>query len=227
VGSATKGRMKSLYNLMYDYAVESGILDDNKARNFTIKGLQKKIMSERNSKKPFSFEDEQVIWNNVNYGFSKMVLIGIYSGWRPQELATLKRENIDWEKETMFGGMKTEAGTDRTVPMHPKVKDFIKFYYEQSEGLEYLFNDFEGQQGTYMTYDKYRGRFKKVMERCGLEGYTPHCTRYTFVTKAKEVHVDEYAIKMMVGHEISDITEKVYTKRDTVKFLKEEILKIK
>ncbi len=32
---------------------------------------------------------------------------------------------------------------------------------------------------------------------------------------------------MMVGHEITDITELVYTKRDNVNFLKEEILKIK
>lgn len=31
----------------------------------------------------------------------------------------------------------------------------------------------------------------------------------------------------MVGHEISEITERVYTKRDTVKFLKEEIINIK
>ena len=30
----------------------------------------------------------------------------------------------------------------------------------------------------------------------------------------KKYKVDEYAIKYMVGHEIQDITEKVYTKRD-------------
>jgi len=30
----------------------------------------------------------------------------------------------------------------------------------------------------------------------------------------------------MAGHEISDITEKVYMHRDTVKFLKDEIAKI-
>jgi integrase len=93
--------------------------------------------------------------------------------------------------------------------------------------MENLFNDMEGQQGTSMTYDKYRGRFIKVMTRCGLKEYTPHCTRYTFITKAKESHVDQYAIKMMVGHEISDITERVYTKRDNLKFLTGELLKIK
>jgi hypothetical protein len=32
---------------------------------------------------------------------------------------------------------------------------------------------------------------------------------------------------MMAGHEITDITERVYTKRDIIPFLKEEIMKIK
>ena len=43
---------------------------------------------------------------------------------------------------------------------------------------------------------------------------------------AKKAGVDEYAIKYMVGHKISDITEKVYTQRE-FDWLKEEIEKIK
>lgn len=227
VGPATKGRMKSLYNLMYDYAVESEIVDVNTARNFTMKGLLKQIEKEKKIKKTFSEDDEKILWDNQDYGFAKMILIAIYSGWRPQELAILKRDNIDLENDIMIGGLKTEAGTDRIVPIHPKIKDLVKYYYEQSEGQEYLFNDFEGQQGTYMTYDKYRGRFKKVMSKCQLEGYTPHCTRHTFITKAKNCNVDEYALKLIVGHEIRDITEKVYTHRDIESFIKQEMLKIK
>lgn len=47
-----------------------------------------------------------------------------------------------------------------------------------------------------------------------------------FVTMAKKYQVDEYAIKYIVGHAITDITEKVYTERD-VEWLKEEMKKIK
>jgi len=46
-----------------------------------------------------------------------------------------------------------------------------------------------------------------------------------FVTMAKKYGVDEYAIKYMVGHKISDITEKVYTQRE-YEWLKTEIEKI-
>ena len=37
----------------------------------------------------------------------------------------------------------------------------------------------------------------------------------------KKYEVDEYAIKHMVGHSITDITEKVYTKREIDWFRKE------
>lgn len=227
VGPSTKGRMKSLYNLMYDYACESEIVKINTARNFSMKGLMKEIEKNHVSKIPFSQTDEDILWENVDYGFTKMILIGIYTGWRPQELAIIERNNVDIINWTMFGGMKTQAGTDRIVPIHDKIKDLVLNYYEQSKGCKMLFNDFTGQQGTHMTYDKYRGRFIKVMTRCRLSGYTPHCTRYTFISKAKKYNVDQYAIKMIVGHEISDITEKVYTVRESdLEFMRTELSKI-
>ena len=45
------------------------------------------------------------------------------------------------------------------------------------------------------------------------------------ITIAKASGVDEYAIKRLVGHSISDITEKVYTDRD-LSWLRREIGKI-
>ena len=42
---------------------------------------------------------------------------------------------------------------------------------------------------------------------------------------AKKYKLDEYAIKRIVGHAISDITESVYTERD-IEWLHEEISKI-
>lgn len=77
-----------------------------------------------------------------------------------------------------------------------------------------------------LTYDKYRGRFKKVMEYNELSGFSPHYTRHTFITIAKDAGVNEYAIKMICGHEISDITEGIYTHRGK-DFLHKEIKKIK
>ena len=89
---------------------------------------------------------------------------------------------------------------------------------------EYLFNDVNGQQGTHMTYDKYHKRFQKVMDRLKMK-HRPHETRHVFITKAKSCGIDEYILKLIVGHTIEDITEKVYTHR-TMEQLKSEMKKI-
>lgn len=155
-----------------------------------------------------------------------MILIGIYNGWRPQELAILKIKDVDLEAGTMTGGLKTDAGKNRIVPIHSAIKPLIENRMEEAASMksEYLFNDANGQQGTYITYDKYRKRFKKAMDRLKFK-HRPHETRHTFISKAKASHMDEYILKLIVGHAIKDITEKVYTHR-TIEQLKNEIEKI-
>lgn len=78
-----------------------------------------------------------------------------------------------------------------------------------------------------LTYDRYQKGFIKVRDELKLNPlHRPHDGRTHFVTAAKKCGVDEYAIKYMVGHAISDITEKVYTKRE-LDWMREELEKIK
>lgn len=60
----------------------------------------------------------------------------------------------------------------------------------------------------------------------GIEGHKPHDPRKTFVTMCKMAGVDEYAVKYMVGHTISDITESIYTDR-SVDWLAKELAKVR
>lgn len=224
-----KTRIKSLFNLMFDYAMEHDIVTKNYARLFSLDDeIVKQKNIDKKEKVPFSDEEVKVLWDNVNkVPFVDMLLIGIYSGWRPQELATMKIENIDRDKNTMFGGMKTSAGENRYVPIHPLIKDLVQNRYDEAKRLQsdYLFNDQDGQQGTTMTYDKYRRRFEKVISRLKLDNHTPHETRHTFITKAKKYGIDEYVLKLIVGHSIEDVTEKIYTHRE-IEELHREIEKI-
>ena len=226
--AGTKARMKSMFNLMFDWAYARDIVDKNYARAFDV-GKEIREQQKRDKRKniPFSQEEVNILWENINkIEYEDMVLIGIFSGWRPQELSILRVEDIDLEEEVMFGGLKTDAGKNRCVPINPRIKDLIVNRYNEAKEMksEYLFNDVNGQQGTHMTYDKYRGRFNKVMKRLGMEHH-PHETRHTFITKAKKVGVDEYILKRIVGHSIPDITENVYTHREFEE-LREEMNKI-
>ena len=72
-------------------------------------------------------------------------------------------------------------------------------------------------------------RFNKVMSLLNFrKEITPHYTRHTFITKAKsrKVNMNDNILKLIVGHDIGDLTEHVYTHRE-IEDLKEEMNKIK
>lgn len=232
--ASTKGRIKSMFNLMLDYALEYEIVDKNYARTFNISD---DIINEQKEAVrghiPFTPEEMQTLWDNVHtLQYVDVILIQCYSGWRPQELGLLELKNIDLDNWTFTGGMKTDAGTNRTVPIHSKIKELVKNKYHEAESLgsEYLINCTDThthRSSLKFTYDKYQKRFTKIRDFLKLNSaHRPHDGRMQFVTMAKNSGVDEYAIKYMVGHAITDITERVYTKRDP-DWLRTEIEKIK
>ena len=127
--------------------------------------------------------------------------------------------------------MKTDAGTGRTVPIHPHIRELVQKNYNQAVklGSPYLINYVNcdsRNNSTVLTYPRYQKGFARLREELQLNpGHRPHDGRKHFVTMAKKYGVDEYAIKYMVGHKISDITEKVYTQRE-FSWLEKEIAKI-
>lgn len=229
-----KSRIKSMFNLMLDYALEYEIVDRNYARTFNISDdiVQEKEKAKRGHI-PFTEDEMQTLWDNVGtMKYIDIILIQCYSGWRPQELGLIRLENVDLENWTFMGGMKTEAGRDRVVPIHPKIRHLITAKYKEAEelGSEYLINCTDAmthRSGLMFTYDKYQKRFIKVRDRLDLNPqHRAHDGRMQFVTTAKKYGVDEYAIKYMVGHAITDITERVYTQRE-IDWLTQEMKKIK
>lgn len=232
--AGVKSRIKSMFNLMLDFAVEYEIVDKNYARTFDVSD---DIVQEREQAKrghiPFTDDEMTTLWKNVDTKkYVDVVLIQCYSGWRPGELGSLELDKVDLKNWTFIGGMKTKAGTNRLVPIHTKIRPLIKKKYQEAEALgsKYLINCTDSathRNSLKLTYDKYQQRFTKIKNELNLNpNHRAHDGRKHFVTMAKKYNVDEYAIKYIVGHEISDITEKVYTQRET-EWLKSEIEKIK
>ena len=229
-----KGRIKSMFNLMLDYAVEYEIVDRNYARTFDLsKEVTKEAEASKRDHIPFTDDEMNIIWNNLgSVDFVDVLLIQCYSGWRPQELGLIELANVDLENHTYIGGMKTEAGTNRVVPIHSRIYPLVKARYEEAVqlGSKYLINCTDAHTSRsclQLTYEKYRQRFMKIVNRLSLNPeHRAHDPRKQFVTMAKKAKVDEYAIKYIVGHVINDVTEKVYTQRE-IQWLKDEIEKIK
>lgn len=222
-------KIKVVLNMMYDYAVEYDLVERNYPRSFSIPS---KISKEASSvkKEHIAYTDEEMnkLWANVEtISGVDMLLIQCYSGWRPNELLNLKLRDIDLKNRTMIGGMKTDAGRDRTVPIHSKILSLVQRRYESSSstGSEYLFVT-PTRQAKY-TYTSYHRMFTHMLNLLSLNtDHRPHDGRKQFVTMAKNCRVDEYAIKYIIGHTIQDITESTYTHRE-VSWLASEIEKIK
>lgn len=230
----TKTKIKSLFNLMLDYAVEYELADKNYARTFNLSDdIIKDVKEEKKDHIDFTDEEMKKLWNHLyDTEYVDVVLIQCYSGWRPQELGLIKIKNIDLDRWFFTGGMKTDAGKNRLVPIHPKIRDLVKHRYREALrlGSDYLINctDTKTHRSSMkLTYDKYRHRFEKIVKKLELNpDHRAHDGRVQFSTMAKRYNVDEYALKYMMGHKINDITENTYTKRKP-EWLMAEIMKIK
>ncbi len=220
-------RIKSVLNQMLDYAVEYEIVDRNVARMLKISD---ETTGSKKDHIAFTEEEMDRLWKYVGtVAYADLVIIQCYTGFRPQELIELKTCNVDLDTGLITGGMKTEAGTNRVVPIHPRIRPLVINRIEEALklGSEYVFNCTETHTNRKLTYDKYQYRFKKIVEELNLNpNHRPHDPRKHFATMAKRASMDEYAIKYIMGHAITDITESVYTERDP-QWLIAEMQKIK
>lgn len=218
---SVKLNIKQLLNMLLDYAVEYELTDRNYARQLPAdRQISQTLEDSRTPHIPYTDAEISALWNAVDtVPYADMILVQCYSGWRPQELCTLETANINLTERTMIGGMKTKAGKNRTVPIHPAIHSLILARYNLSH--KYLFSD-----DTPLTPTALRRRYDTVISALHLNpDHRPHDGRKHFITQAKKYNLDEYAIKYIVGHAIRDVTERVYTQRE-FSWLLSEIQKI-
>lgn len=229
--ASTKTNIKSMFNLMLDYALEYEIVDRNYARTFNISDdVLDELEEGRNQHIPFKDDEMKKLWDNLyKVPYVDIILIQCYSGWRPQELGLIELTNTDLDNWTFTGGMKTKAGKGRTVPIHSRIKELVKKRYEQAveHNSKYLFicDDVQTHRADKkLTYDKYSYRFSKAINELGLNPeHRPHDPRSHFITQAKKAKINDYEIKQIVGHSIKgDVTEYVYTHRD-IEWIRKDI----
>ena len=160
----------------------------------------------------FPDTEVQQLWTMLDMECADMVLVGLYTGLRPGEICALESGNINLGEHYMVGGSKTEAGRDRIIPIHDKIYNLIAQRINTGKLFKIADDD--------VTYNMYAHRFRAIMADMKTK-HTPHDTRHTFVTRAKQAGLDEYCLKLIVGHAIQDLTENVYTHRTPDELLRE------
>lgn len=206
--------IKTMLGQMYRYAIAHDLADRNLAELIDIK---KEIPPEKKvERKPFAPWEVAELFKTSD-PYCQTVLVGIYTGMRPNELLSLCPAEIDLETQMLhIHGSKTKSGLFRHIPIHPAILSTITECLRKSAkfGATGLFYN---QHGRRIIYDTYLDHIKDL-------GHTPHDTRHTFATYARASGLDPLATKRILGHVVSDLTESVYTHTDEA-FLKREMRK--
>lgn len=106
------------------------------------------------------------------------------------------------------GGIKTDAGKNRPVPIHPLIYPiFVKYYNKNGETI------FCNEEGKKMSARTYREKkFAVALETLKMRALTPYSCRHTFATMLNRVNAPSANIQKLIGHVVgSDTTDKVYT----------------
>jgi integrase len=150
------------------------------------------------------------------------ILILIYTGLRITELLTMERQNVNINERYMIGGIKTEAGKDRVIPISKKILPFVISFYE--ENGKYLINKQNKGKSSAYSYHGFRySIWKPVLKEFNFT-HSIHDTRHTAISLMDAAGVNSTALKRIVGHKDADVTG-LYTHK-TIQELVNEIDKI-
>ncbi len=164
-----------------------------------------------------------------------VVLIGMYTGMRIEEICSLKVDDIkliDGIQCFEITNAKTLAG-DRVVPIHSKLLPLIEKLLRVAKG-----DHFEAPKDTYLipelTFNKYANRSNAVGKRFGRLkkslGFSDkkvfHSIRSCVVTQLDRSGFRETSIAKLVGHENPNVTIKRYSQGQDIPELSKMIMSL-
>ena len=160
-----------------------------------------------------------------NQKLADLILIAMYTGARIEEICSLLYKEVDLKEESItIVDAKTEAG-ERTIPIHPYIKDRIEKLIEDSTD-DYLLSG--------LTKNKYGDRANALGQRFGRlktkhkfsSRYVFHSIRKTFTTMLENAGVGENLAADIVGHEKPRITYGLYSGGASLEVMREAIKKV-
>lgn len=197
----------TLFHQMDRYALANDICEKGYAQFVRIK-----TEDDDEHGVPFSDRDLKTLWEHKDDETVEFILIMCYSGFRISAYHTIE---IDLKKKYFKGGIKTDAGKDRVVPIHSAILPLVQRRMKRYGCVLRCKNPV------------FRRQMYAVLEALSIEKHTPHDCRHTFSMLCEKYGVNENDRKRMLGHAFSsDVTNRVYGHR-TLEDLRKEIEKIK
>lgn len=226
-GKESQRQMVNLYMNLDKYALEEDIITKGYAQFITTTTSNRKEIKKAKDKKIekdrlFSYEQIEYLWNfeTSSKGLKEHTkkereqfirdfwLMLLYCGCRADELLSVYTANVFLEDNYFIGGLKTEAGINRTIPIHPAVKHLYEKYYNPKN--EFLFMQ---PNGNKMDYDYYLYHYKYNFKDLHPEvsEHTAHDARHTLRNELRKLNVKDIIINSIIGHSNDDVGEDIYS----------------
>ena len=204
----TRENMKAVIGLLYKYAIPRHQATMNLAEYLHTGD------NDKSTRPAFTAEQVELIRQQIGLTpYAEYIYVLIYTGFRPAELFSLTKDS--YHDGILTGGIKTEAGKNRAVPISPKVLPIIEEHVTNCHG--FLFPRENGEQMTVAYFRDYC--FYPVLAAAGIQPiptaehpayYVPYSTRHTFANLLKGAQGSDVDKAKLIGHADYSTTKKMY-----------------
>lgn len=162
----------------------------------------------------FSDEEITTLMTRIpDGGFKDMLLFGMMTGLRPQELRTLKKAEVQHDSQgrsyVMIEVHKTSRTSrdpqPRTVPLTKEAAEIVKRQGGRFPRSGYVFMT---DTGTPYTADVFRRKLERWCMRAGIEPKPPYALRHTFASMQADGDTNVVALGQLMGHSSTRTTSR-------------------
>lgn len=177
--------MSVLLSHLYKLAIKQEIVQYNKATSIDLPYEKPKP-----KRQVWTEEEINVFWERLpEYPVLAYVLIMCYSGLRFGELATIKLSDVHLDENYMVGGIKSEAGKNREIPIHSRIKPLIAELV-----LKNKFTLYEQTSHTFLRY------YNACIKELPVRHLPSHTCRHYFFSRMTAAGIQGGIIAEVGGH---------------------------
>ncbi len=192
--------IKNLLAKMYRHAKKHKYVDENIIELVDFEWSGESFVE----RKEFSSEEIDFLWKNIDKPYVDYILMMIYTGCRISEFLKIENERICLAERYMIGGIKTEAGIDRAIPIHKKIIPIIEKYRTNGK---YLITNKKDKPYTYPRF--HVDVWTPTMTMLKLD-HTPHDTRHTLKSMLDRTRANKICVDMILGHKVENSNDRTY-----------------
>ncbi|MCD8215122.1 MAG: tyrosine-type recombinase/integrase [Clostridiales bacterium] len=194
--------IKIVFHAVYKYALQNDFAEKDYSQYVDIDDV-----SASKDKSIFTDKEIDLLWENKDNIYVCIALILIYTGFRINELLTVRLEAVNLQDGYIKHGLKTKNGKGRVVPIHHRIMPIAERFYCEAEESGFLIS----RDGKALKYSKVKKEYISKLEEIGIASHTLHECRHTTASLLTRYGAKDVYIKKILGHSANDLTKDVYT----------------